>query len=302
LPPSTGFQFNYENVGDITNKGEEFTLRGTPISTKYGLKWDVFGTYTHNENKVVSLTGGVDNVVLGGIQGMTVVAAVGHPFGTFYANDIQYVMYNGHASVLVDQYTGLPVATKKPIYEGSFQPKFQASWGTDLTYKGIKLHVLFVTKQGGQYFSENKLLMDFLGSSQETTVNSRNPYVWANSVNEVGSTGVYVPNTTKFLPYNYWVNTEGQNLPGQGLVNASYVKLQEAALSYKIPQKYYMHSPFGSLEAGIFGNNLLIWTPKSNHYDDPEAVSVGATGNDQGFNFTARPSLRNYGAFLKVTF
>jgi hypothetical protein len=86
------------------------------------------------------------------------------------------------------------------------------------------------------------------------------------------------------------------------LVNASYIKLQELAISYKIPQKYYMKSPFGSLEAGLFGNNLLIWTAKSNQYDDPEETSAGATGNGQGFNFTARPSLRNYGAFVKVTF
>jgi len=85
-------------------------------------------------------------------------------------------------------------------------------------------------------------------------------------------------------------------------LGASYVRLQEAALSYKIPQKYYKRSPFGLLEAGIFGNNLLLWTAPSNKYDDPEMTSAGAIGNGQGFNFTARPSLRNYGAFLKVTF
>ncbi len=158
------------------------------------------------------------------------------------------------------------------------------------------------TKQGGLFYSNNKELLDFVGASQETTTNGRNPYVWANSVNEVGSTGVYVANTTKFLPYNYWTVTEQQTLQGQGLVNASYIKLQEVSLSYKIPQKYYKHTVFGSLEAGLFGNNLFIWTAKSNKYDDPEEFSSGATGNDQGFNFSARPSLRNYGGFIKVTF
>ncbi len=152
LSPASGYAGGqYDNVGDITNKGEEITLRGTPISTKYGLKWDVFGTYTHNVSDVVSLASGQENTPLGtgGIQGMAIVAAVGHPYGEFYANDIQYVMYNGHPAAVVDPNTGLPIATKKPIYEGSFQPKFQASWGTDLTYKGIKLlHALFVYKTG----------------------------------------------------------------------------------------------------------------------------------------------------------
>lgn len=300
LPPSTGYLSNYVNVGDISNRGIELSTRGTVISTKYGLKWDLFGTYTHNVNNVESLNGGVTQIAVGNtFQGMSIVAAVGHPYGTFYAADITY--WNGHA--VVDPNTGLPVPTSKPVLKGSFQPKFVASWGTDLTYKGLKLHVLFTTKQGGVFYDQNKSLMDFVGSSTETTTNNRNPYVWANSVYQVGSTNNYLPNTTKFLPYNYWTSEEGQNvLPAQMLVNATYIRLQELALSYKIPQKYYKNSLFGGLEAGIFGNNLLLWTAKSNQYDDPEEFSSGATGNAQGFNYSARPSVRNYGAFLKVTF
>jgi len=298
IPPSSGYGFEYENIGSIRNKGEEVSLRGTPISTKYGLRWDLFGTYTHNENMVESLTSGLDHVVVGGFNGMSIVAAVGHPYGTFFAPDIAYE--NGHA--IVDASTGLPIATAKPVYKGSFLPKFQASWGTDVSYKGLKLHVLFTTKQGGQFFSEDKMNMDFNGTSQETTINNRNPLVWANSVNQIGTTNNYIKNTTPYSPYNYFTNVEGTNLPAQGLVNASYVRLQEAAISYKIPQKYYKRSVFGSLEAGIFGNNLLLWTAKSNKYDDPEGNSAGATQNGQGFNFAARPSLRNYGAFVKVMF
>jgi outer membrane receptor protein involved in Fe transport len=299
LPPSSGYISNYVNLGNVRNKGVELSFRGSPISTKWGLKWDLFGTYTHNVNNVESLNGPESQVTLGGFSGMSIVAAVGHPMGTFYASDITY--WNGHA--VVDQSTGLPIPTSKPVLRGSYQPKFIASWGTDLSYKGIKLHALFVTKQGGQYYSQNKSLMDFVGSAQETITNNRNPYVWANSVYQVGTTNNYLPNTTKFIPYNYWTSEVGQNvLPAQMLVNASYVKLQELALSYKIPQKYYKNTMFGSLEAGIFGNNLLIWTAESNKYDDPEETSSGATGNGQGFNFSARPSLRNYGAFLKVTF
>lgn len=300
--PSSGFTSNYVNVGDITNRGIEVSLRGTPISTRYGLKWDLFGTYTRNRNNVVSLNGNVDHVVLGGYDGMNVVAAVGRPFGTFYAADIQYVMHNGKFAVLVDQATGLPIATKNPIYAGSYQPKFQASWGTDLSYKGLKLHALFTTKQGSQFYSRNKMVMDFTGTSEATTVNNREKYVWANSVYQVANTNILQTNTTKFSPYTYYTTTEQQSLPGQGIVNGSYVRLQELALSYKIPQKYYQRSPFGGLEAGLFGTNLFLWTAESNKYDDPEATSSGATGNAQGFNYTARPSVRNYGFFVKVNF
>ncbi|MES2701003.1 MAG: SusC/RagA family TonB-linked outer membrane protein [Bacteroidota bacterium] len=303
LPPSSGYLFEYRNIGTVTNRGVEVTLRGTPISTRYGLKWELFGTYTHNKNVVQSLNGTSDNVVLGGFNGLAIVAAVGQPFGTFYGANVDYwTDAKGVPHAIVDATTGLPIATKTPAFRGTFQPKFIASWGTEVSYKGLKLHALFVTKQGGVFYSRNKMGMLFNGTATETTVNGRNAYVWDNSVNQVPNTNIYVPNTTKFLPYDYYVNTVQQTLPAQGLVNASYVRLQELALSYTIPQCYYEKSPFGLLEAGIFGNNLILWTAKSNVYDDPETTSAGATGNGQGLSYTARPALRNYGVYLKVTF
>ncbi len=299
LSPTTGYTSYWTNVGDVSNRGIEISGRGTPIKTKWGLTWELFGTYTRNHNNVERLNGGLENVSLGGFNGLGIVAAVGHPLGTFYGNDIQY--WNGHA--VVDQTTGLPVATTKPVYKGSYQPKYVASWGTDLSWKGLKLHAVFVTKQGGQFYSRTKMNMDFNGTSQETTVNGRNPYVWNNSVYQVAGTSNYLKNTKAFSPYDYYTNIEGNNLPAQGLVNATFVRLQEASLTYKIPTKYYTkRTPFGGLEAGVFGTNLLLWTAKSNKYNDPEETSAGATSNGQGLNYSARPSLRNYGIYIKATF
>jgi hypothetical protein len=229
---------------------------------------------------------------------MAIVAAVGRPLGTFYANDIKYI--NGQAVVDAN---GIPVATDKPVYRGSFQPRFIASWGTDVTWKGIRLHAVFVTKQGQQFYSRTKEVMAFVGSSPETIINDRKPYVWENSVTQVGNTENYVPNTRAINVYDYFSNNLGSNkYPAQHLVDGSFVRLQEMSLSYSIPQKYYNRSPFGSLDVSIFGNNLVLWTSRSNTYNDPEETSAGAGGNGQGFNFTARPSLRNYGISLKATF
>jgi TonB-linked SusC/RagA family outer membrane protein len=305
VPASSGYLYNYQNVGDITNKGFEVAMRGTPINTKYGLRWDLFGTFTRNRSMVRSLNDSGEHVVLGGYDGVQVVAAAGKPYGTFYGSDIQYWQdpADGKWHPVVDQATGQPLADPTKVYKGSFQPKFIASWGTDISFKGIRLHALFVTKQGGQFFSRNKLLLNANGNSQETTTNNRNAYVLPNSVYRVDNTNIYLDNTTKFLPYDYYTKVQSQTVPMQGLVDASYVKLQELSLSYQIPPRYYCNSPFGNLEAGIFGSNLALWTAKSNQFDDPEAaMSAGATGNGQGFNYTSRPSLRNYGVYLKVNF
>lgn len=301
LPASSGFLFTTVNIGKVRNYGEEMSLRLTPVSTATGFKWTLFGTYTHNTNVVEGLTGGASQITVGGYNGLAIVAATGHPFGTFYGTDFQR---DPNGNVIVDAKTGLPLIGTKATFLGSYQPKFIASFGTDLSYKGIRLHVLFNDHQGGVYSSRNKVNMDFNGTSSESAYNDRNPYVWANSVNAVTDASgnvTYTKNTTKFSPYDYYTNVE-QYVQAQSLVNASYVKLQEVSLYYTLPHKWYQKSPFGSLEVGLYGNNLILWTAKSNKYDDPEESSAGATGNGQGFNFTANPSLRNYGASLKVTF
>jgi len=298
--PSSGFTSQVLNVGDVQNKGIELGLRVTPISTPSGFRWELYGTYYQNNNEVLSLTNGSSQLVIGGYNGLNISAAVGHPYGAFYAIDLQRDP-QGH--VIIDPATGLPLSTPNPVYKGTYQPRFIASWGTNLSYKGFTLNVLFTTKQGGYFFSRDKEITDFNGTAAET--GNRATQYFANSVYYDNTTGKYVTNDaahngTMYRPYDYFTTTT-QTLAGVHILDASYVKLQEASIYYTIPEKYLHRTPFGGLSVGIFGNNLFIWTAKDNKYDDPE-VSSGGASNEQGFNFSSQPSLRNYGASVKITF
>ncbi len=302
IPPSTGFTTQIINAGVVSNKGIELFIKGVPVLTKSGFKWEVYGTYTKNTSLVESLYGGVNQLVVGGFSGVNIVAQVGQPYGSFYAIDIAQDP-NGHP--IVDSSTGLPKLTPNPVNKGSYLPKFQASWGTNLTYKGFSLNVLFDTKQGGVFFSNTKSITDFNGTSLESADYARADHVWDNSVymvsdGTVNPTNKYLPNSTKFHPYTYYVTVE-QNVPGQYIVDASYIKMREASLAYQIPTKCLKKTPFGSATVALFGNNLFIWTAAQNKFADPEQNSSGAS-NAQGFEFSSNPSQRNYGIDLKLTF
>jgi TonB-linked SusC/RagA family outer membrane protein len=293
--PSSGFTAKIDNVGDIRNKGIELQLRLTPISTASGFRLEIFGTYTKNENKVEKLANDAAQTIVGGLSGMAVVYAVGKPAGSFYGID---VLTDPNGNVVVDPSTGIPLRTTSPVFLGTYQPDFVASWGTTARYKGFSFNVLFDTKQGGKFFSRTKDLMDFVGTAKETE--DRKLQVWEHSVNYDEASNTYTPNTTEYDPY-IWFARNISTVYGRHLVDASYVKLREASLYYNLPEKLLNRTFFGSASIGIFGNNLFIWTPKENQYADPEMSSGGNT-NLQGFEFGARPSLRNYGMSLKVTF
>ncbi|KAA8478458.1 TonB-dependent receptor [Arcticibacter tournemirensis] len=293
IPNSTGYGFKVVNAGEVQNKGIELSLRLNPIKTSYGLNWELYGTYTRNKNKVVELMDGVEQFVIGGFSGMSIVAAKGRTYGEFFAvTDAT----DAEGRTIVDSETGIPVPTDKAVYLGSYNPKYLASLGTNLKYKNWSLNALFDTKKGGVFFSRTKDIMAFVGTSVETG-GPRVDVVYPNSV-YLDDDGNSVVNTdVTFNKQDYYSDLN----PGVNVIDASYVKLRNLSLSYQFQKEQLKGTPFGALTIGLYGNNLFLWTPSQNKYADPEVNSAGAT-NEQGFDYTAQPSVRNYGFNVSVSF
>jgi TonB-linked SusC/RagA family outer membrane protein len=290
-PNSTGYGFRVVNAGEIQNNGVELSLRGTVLKAR-DFSMELYGTYTKNNSEVVSLLPGISQVSLGGTSLMAIVASVGRPYGEFYGVTNQT---DAEGRTIINQATGLPLTTATAQYLGSYNPKYQASLGTNINYKNFSMNLLFDTKHGGVFYSRTKDIMAFNGTSAETG-GQRFGGIFPNSVYIVN--GETVVNTD--VPYSkedyYPAYAEGNNI-----VDASYVKLRNMGLSYTFNKEQLKNSRLGGLTVGVFGNNLFIWTPGENKYADPEVNSDGA-GNAQGFDFTANPSVRNYGINLKVSF
>jgi hypothetical protein len=159
---------------------------------------------------------------------------------------------------------------------------------------------LFDTKQGGYMYSRTKDILEFVGVTPSTVINNREDFIWENSVYE-GANGEYVANDKyKTSVYQYYTSANVKPA-GQDLIKAGYIKLREVSLGYKLPQSWFNKTFVGSGNLSVFANNVAIWTNKGNDYVDPEVNSGGAS-NEQGFDFSARPSIRNYGFRLGLTF
>jgi len=88
IPAGTNFRNKViSNVGNLTNKGAEFTINGKIISTK-AVTWEVGYNVTYNNNKITKLTNGVVPgyyVATGGLfQGYAQAHAVGYPSNSYY--------------------------------------------------------------------------------------------------------------------------------------------------------------------------------------------------------------------------
>ena len=62
--------------------------------------------------------------------------------------------------------------------------------------------------------------------------------------------------------------------------------------------------PIAGVDISIIGRNLLLWTPKSNTFTDPESTTFGdEEGLGAGYGeYGATPTTRSFGFSLRLTF
>ena len=147
------------NVGEITNKGVEFTINATPVQTK-NLTWSTTLNLSHNKNVVDKLSNETyktstfsqgDPMVAGvSANGWTQRVMEGQPLGTFYT--YEWAGYN--ADGISEYYTRDENGnrdggtTTDPEYKdrtitGCAQPKLNLGWNNTVNYKNWSFSCFF---------------------------------------------------------------------------------------------------------------------------------------------------------------
>jgi hypothetical protein len=278
----------------MNNQGHEISLTLRPLVNSKGLNWDINLLYAKNENEVVKINpeADQDELVVGSFSGVTTVATVGLPYGSFkgLVRDL-----DAQGRTIVDA-SGLPTYTSTDIL-GSYQPDYTASLGTTIGFKGLSANVLFDVRQGGQFLSYTKDLVEFNGTSLTTLIGDREAFVVENSVTQ-NADGEFVPNTQAVAPYDYVRNFQFSD----HLIDASFVKLRELGLKYQVPGKVLDRLPFRSATVGVFAQNLKFWLADENTFADPEINGPALTGNATGIETTQTPPSKSYGVTLSLVF
>jgi len=306
VPVSTGFAQQTQNLGELNNKGIEISLSVTPIKTR-DFEWEVFANFSKNINKLVSLKSGLDQISLGGTSTIDFVARPGSELGLYEGT----VPAKSPTGQIIVNAQGLPVFSDTKEVIGSSQNKYRIGGGTALTYKGFKLHASIDYRNGGKIYSRTAEMAYFTGSAKQTTFNDRQPFIIPNSVQAVTSADgktTYKENNVAIAGFSNTLNSfydQSYNAgigSGYVLLDKTFFKLREVSLSYSLPKSVLSKTFINSLELALVGNNLLLWTPDSNMFIDPESTTFG---NDLAADFGengATPSTRSIGFNIKLGF
>ena len=301
---STGYTSKFFNAGSIENKGIELQLNLSPISTK-NFQWDVFVNWAQNRNEVVSLNSDINNLQLGSFQGgVTINAAVGQPYGIIRGTDFTYL--NGEKVVGANGRYVINSNSNNVI--GDINPDWTGGVRNKITYKNFSFGFLIDIQKGGDIFSLDRSYGLATGLYEETAgLNDlgnpiRNTIANGGGVILPGVQADGSPNTVRTPGPNYFGNVAGyRRQPNKAFVyDASYVKLREVSISYKIPSKILKPMRIQDLKISLVGTNL--WIINKNLPDaDPES-GLGSGNLSSGYSVGSLPTTRNIGCNLTLKF
>lgn len=304
---ASGFAQKWKNSGEVENRGLEVAFNVIPVKTP-NLTWGINVNWFANRNKVISLADGVTNRLIYSAWDASINATVGEPFGTIRGSDFVYtdgkktVDENGYYMSAMNEETGEVIGD---AIIGNINPDWNMGIGTNLEAFGIGLNVLFDIQKGGDIYSINTKYGQATGVYAETAALNDKGVQMRDPVEEGGGfrypETVYADGTenTTYVPAFRWGRAfYYRNSPTARYVfDASYVKLREIGLSYRLPASLVKKSPFTTIELGLTGRNVAILMKNTEHFD-PEASQ--SSGNLQGIESGTYPTTRNIGFNLRL--
>ncbi len=289
---STGYSNLTLNSGIVSNKGIELQLYLTPIEKK-NFSWDINANFAKNNNIIEELPEGVTLIEFAttGLSSTRSVGIEGEPFGVIYGGRF---LRNENGDVLVGD-DGYPLIDTEAGIVGDPNPDFTLGVRNTFTYKGFSLTALIDIKQGGDVFNGTRGVMTSLGTHKDTE--NRDVDFIFDGVNV--NTGL--PNDVAVKRDRSYYSRQGglAGLSEAYIEDGSYIRLREVAITYGLPAKWLEKLPVSSLNIGLSGRNLLLFTDYSGI--DPETNLSGAS-NSLGRDYFNMPNTRSYELNLQVNF
>jgi len=253
------------NNGGMRNRGVEVTLNGDIIRTK-NFTWNASLLYGYNKNKVtyVNVKAPVYYLQLDypdayPVIGNSYTAIYGYRWAGLSSTGLPQV-YDGAGNKVTHQPTTLDAIT----YCGSTVPVHAGSFGSSLSYKNLELSFLLIYNLG------HKMRNKFLPALNNSYSSAINGYItdfapvnkkinnrWKQAGDELKTN---VPRVVYEYESDYSYDSYSMySYSDINVINASNIRLNNVALSYKIPTEYCKIAHLSSARIQFNVENAYTW-------------------------------------------
>lgn len=295
ISENTGYKFFNTNVGEMTNKGIEILIGGTPVKTP-DFSWDISVNMAHNKNELVELIEDIDNYIFSTTNGGSVVvqATAGGGFGDIYGTDY---MRDPNGNIVVNA-EGIPIASAEYTHLGNYQPDWIGGLSNSFNYKNLSLKFLIDARIGGEVYSGADAGLDASGVSARSLEYRSDGVVVDAVVNTAPPEAepVYEQNTASITAQQYFGSLPASNY----VYDQTNVRMREVSLIYRIPKTLIGDTFIKGASVGFVGRNLFFISKKIDNFDPESSYSTTSFG--QGVLFYNLPTTRSYGFSVTIDF
>ena len=303
VPTLTGFSTAVRNIGQVENKGMEFSLSTRNISgSGTGFTWTTDLNLSFNRNKVLALGPTGDAIRSGTGVGETNITVIGQPLGSFFGyqqlgifqsqadldayphfadsrpGDVKFADVNGDGKLTADDRTLI----------GNNQPDFIYGITNSFSFKGFDLNIVAQGVQGGQILNLSRRFYENLeGNANElTTVLGR----WHSQQD---------PGDGKTPRANTRSTGNNNQVSSRWVESASYFRIRNITLGYALPRpvlqkiKVQTLRVYAGVQNAVTISKYLAYNPEVSGYEGP------LTG---GVDYGSYPLARTYTIGLNLGF
>lgn len=299
VPVLTGFTSSLTNIGELENRGVEFTLSTRNFEGDFA--WNTDFNISTNRNKVLKL-GANDAPILVITNDAISKTEVGQPVGNYFGYIFDGVLSQKDIDSGMLVYPGSEAGDPKVrnvngdnvinaddrTIIGNYQPDFTWGMTNSFSYKRIDLSVMLTGSHGGEIMNQHsRFLKSFNGD--------RNAYqyvtdYWKSDANP-GSGNINKPrviqNTVQAQSSTYWIE------------DASFVRIKNIRVGYNFPSALMKKWRMSNVKLYVNLENVHVFSDYSNY--DPEG-STFQSGYRVGYDYGAYPNPFTATAGLSFSF
>lgn len=268
VPRYNGGGTIWVNEGKMNNTGVEMTVSATPVQG--ALTWETTLNAAYVKNEVLDLAGNdfVLTANYSNLGGPMQIMKPGYPLGSFYVYEWQGFDEKGaNLYRKADGSLTTSPTSEDLVIKGQASPKWTFGWNNSLSWNNWSLNVFFNAAVGLDRLNMSRFMTaSMTGDSRFVTLREAYFEGWdyVSDKSQAKYPSLKNPDNKYYANSDFW------------LEDASFVKLKNVSLSYRIPKRV---TKFGSVLLSVSAQDVLTLTRYRGM--DPEVYS-GYDGLDYG--------------------
>ncbi len=284
---TTGFAGIQDNIGELENKGIEFSV--TSVNIDKALRWTTTLNLSKNLNKVLLLPDSTP--IYSGFTGegvdRTNIVKEGEPLGSFWGLNFLGVNSATGDAIYEDRNKDGAISNLDAMVIGNSQPKLIGGITNTFQYKRFDLSLFFSFSYGNKVLNFTKTRTVNMGADIQSNQSVDALRRWQK------------PGDVTDIP-RYELNSTLNNLHSNRLIeDASYLRLKNVSFGYSLPPALVNRLMLSQLR--IYASATNLWTLTKYSGSDPEVSTLDGSTASQGIDFFTLPQVRTMAIGINVT-